>query len=170
MIDWLRLLLDRPLDPSVARAVTVLASAIFLGVAALFVLSDQEHRSTPPVARVPALLQPRTSQPSVAATVPRGRSSRFRLTKHQDPQDIEGSRAARRAGRTLRAHRALQHVPYRSGGLAIDLVGARGARAVVRVSAPTLTEARARWRRFLRHYRDAGRAYLPLFRAQEGGR
>jgi hypothetical protein len=35
---------------------------------------------------------------------------------------------------------------------------------VLRVSAPTVSEARVGWRWFLRRYRDSGRAYVPLFR------
>jgi hypothetical protein len=171
MIDRLRLLLDSPLDPSVARAVTVLASAIFVGVAALFVLGGQREDGQP-VAQI-AASPPRerlAQAPSDEAAHPRRQSSRPRSGGRQDPQDIEGSRAARRAGRTLKTHRALQHVPFRSGALAIDLVGARRSRAVVRVSAPTLARARAGWLDFLRRYRDAGRAYAPVFRATGGGR
>lgn len=172
MIDRLRLLLDRPLDPSVARAVTVLASAIFVAVATLFVLGAQREDGQPVVQQIPAS-PPRArlaQAPSAEAAHPRRQSSRPRSGGRQDPQDIGGSRAARRAGRTLKTHRALQHVPFRSGELAIDLVGARRSRAVVRVSAPTLGRARAGWLDFLRRYRDAGRAYVPVFRTTEGGR
>lgn len=169
MIDRLRSLVDRPLDPSVARAVTALASAIFVGVVALFVLASQEHGGTHPVEHVASL------PPSIRlARLPRkGVGQRRRLShprfgRRQDPQDIGGSRAARRASRALKAHRALQHLPYRSGGLAIELIGARAVRAVVRVSASTRAEARAGWRGFLAHYDDAGRAYVPVFRAGGG--
>ena len=86
----------------------------------------------------------------------------------QDPQDRRGSALARRSGRELASHRALQHVPYRREAVSIALVGARGTRAVLRVSAPTLTAARRSWRSFLRRYRDSGRAYLPRFDVRRG--
>ncbi|MET0557614.1 MAG: hypothetical protein ABW065_02930, partial [Solirubrobacterales bacterium] len=90
--------------------------------------------------------------------------------RRQDPQDQEGSAAARRAARALASHRAFQHVPYRSDELVVELVGARGHRAVLRVSAATVQAARAGWRRFLRRYRDAGRAYIAIFRGKDGKR
>ena len=49
-----------------------------------------------------------------------------RAELRQDPQDVRGSAAARRAARALRSHRALQHVPYRGGEVRIALVGAEG--------------------------------------------
>jgi Rad3-related DNA helicase len=39
---------------------------------------------------------------------------------------------------------------------------------VLRVTAPTVRAARQGWGRFLRRYRDSGRAYAPIFRG--GGR
>ena len=85
--------------------------------------------------------------------------------RQQDPQDERGSAASPRAARALQSHRALQHVPYRDGGLTVALVGARGSQAVLRVSAPTVAAARRGWHRFLRRYRDSGRAYVPIFKA-----
>lgn len=166
MVDRLRALLDRPLDPSAARAIMVFASAILLGFAALFVLAASERQGRPTLSAV--------HPPSTAAPVPdspveaiEAEGPRHQLTRRrQDPQDEAGSPAARRVARALHSHRALQHVPYRSGALTVELVGARGHRAVLRVTAETVHAARAGWRRFLRRYQDAGRAYIPIFKAR----
>jgi hypothetical protein len=167
MADRLRAFLDHPLDPSAARAILALASAIFLGVAVLFVLAGSEpDRPTSQEAR-PAVASP--SPPVAPAEKVEDEAPAHRPpARPQDPQDVEGSAAARRAARALRSHRALQHVPYRRGELAIALAGARGDRAVLRVSAPSLSSARSGWRVFLRRYRDPGRAYVPVFRASGG--
>jgi hypothetical protein len=93
-----------------------------------------------------------------------------RAPAHQDPQDHPGSAAHRRATREIADHRALQHVPYRAGGVAIDLVGARGDRAVLAVRATTRAAARRGWRAFLRRYRDDGHSYFPRFRTGGGPR
>ncbi len=170
MIDRLRALLDRPLDPSAARAILVFASAILVGFAALFVLAagqPNRHSFTaegpPSIASHPVLATP--------AEVSKGGQSESRQsTRRQDPQDVKGSAAGRRAARALRSHRALQHIPYRDDQLAVALVGARGGRAVLRVSAPTMREARRGWRRFLWRYRDSGRAYLTRFEVTGGHR
>jgi hypothetical protein len=162
MVDRLRALLDRPLDPSAARAILALATAILLGLAALFVLAggepdqptSQEDRPTASP-YVPAAPVEEVEDEAAGHRPP---------ARPQDPQDVEGSAAARRAARALRSHRALQHVPYTQGGVTIALVGARGSRAVLRVSAPTVPLARRGWRRFLRRYHDSGRAYVPVFR------
>lgn len=165
MVDRLRALLEEPLDPRAGRAVLVFASAILLGLAALFVLAAREpDPATPPKTSsaplsLPAAPPAETYETEATETHP--------PLHGQDPQDQKGSPAARRAARALRSHRALQHVPYRSGELTIELVGARGHRAVLRVSAGTVGAARRGWRRFLRRYRDSGRAYLPLFDSGE---
>jgi hypothetical protein len=167
MIDRLRFLLDRPLDPLAARAVVVFATATLLGFAALFVLGSGE--SSRPVASGQRAAQPQpvrslsAVQAEAAPVVPL--ASRRR---RQDPQDEKRSAAGRRAAKILRSHRALQHVPYRHGRLTVRLVGARGDRAVLAVSAPTIPAARRGWRQFLRRYSDAGRAYAPLFRVRGG--
>jgi hypothetical protein len=167
VIDRLRALLDRPLDPSASRAILVLASAILVGFAGLFVLAaGQSDAPTPPShpSRV-------TSSPSPAAAIQQveDNSAEGQAALHrQDPQDVEGSIAARRADRALRSHRALQHVPYRSVGLTIDLIGAHGRRAVLRIRAATVQAARRGWRNFLRRYRDSGHAYLPVFQSKSG--
>jgi hypothetical protein len=163
--DRLRALLDRPLDPSAARAILLFASAILVGFAGLFVLAAGQADGPTPSSGTPSAVASSSSPGSPTHAV-EGSSGEGQLAPHrQDPQDVEDSAAARRAARALRSHRALQRVPYRSGELRIVLVGARGRRAVLRVSAPTIREARRGWRRFLRRYRDSGRAYLPLFKA-----
>jgi hypothetical protein len=163
MIDRLRALLDRPLDPSAARAILAFASAILVGIAGLFVLGASEQDRQSSTAGRPASIASPPAFPTEAKGGERiePRSS----TRRQDPQDVKGSTSARRAARALRSHRALQHVPYRDGQLAVVLAGARGGRAVLRVSAPTVREARRGWHRFLRRYRDSGRAYVPVFNA-----
>lgn len=168
MIDRLRALLDRPLDPSAARAILVFSSAILVGFAALFVLAGQPDQSTSPGHPSVAAAPPSPVLPTPA--VEGNPAEDHAALRQQDPQDVEGSLAARRAARALRSHRALQHVPYGDGELRIDLVGVRGGRAVLRVSASTVSAARRGWRRFLRRYRDSGRAYLPLFRSEESRR
>jgi hypothetical protein len=167
MVDRLRALLDRPLDPSAARAILALASAILLGLAALFALAGGEPDRPTSQANRPAVTSP--SMPAAPVEEIEDEAAGHRPpTPRQDPQDVPGSVAARRAARALRSHRALQHVPYRGGGMTIALAGARGSRAVLRVSAATVPAARRGWHRFLRRYRDSGRAYVPVFRASGG--
>lgn len=168
MVDRLRVLLDRPLDPSAARAILVLASAIFIAFAALFALGagQPDHPSSPAARPAPA-------SPS-APFNPReeGGVQESKLQpalRRQDPQDREGSAAARRAARAVASHRALQHVPYRDGQVTIVLAGARGSRALLRVTAPTLSAARQGWHRFLGRYRDSGRAYILAFARTRDG-
>jgi hypothetical protein len=160
MVNRLRAYLDRPLDPSAARAAVVLAAAIFAGFAALVVLgragqgptahpprAAREHSGPTTSARRAGFDRPRSTPPG----------------RRQDPQDEAGSAPARRAARELRSHRALQHVPYRRGALRIEIVGAERGRAVLRVSAPSIAAAREGWRRFRRRYRDRGDAYRVRF-------
>lgn len=167
MVDRLRVLLEEPLDAAVGRAVVVLASAIVLGLAALFVLAAREPASS---TRAEAPATARSTSGQAPAELEPAPVEETASRRRQDPQDQEGSPAARRAARALASHRALQHVPYRSGELVVELVGARGHRAVLRVSAATVRAARAGWRRFLRRYRDSGRAYLPIFEAAGSSR
>jgi hypothetical protein len=166
MVDRLRALLDRPLDPSAARAILVLASAILLGLAALFALAASEPDPTSHGVR-PAAASPSVSVAPVEAAEDEAVEDRL-PTHRQDPQDRKGSAAARRAAHALRSHRALQHVPYRDGEVTVALAGAKGSRAVLRVSASTVPAARKGWHRFLGRYRDPGRAYVPVFRAIGG--
>jgi hypothetical protein len=167
MVDRLRALLEEPLDPRLGRAVVVLASAILIGLAALFILAAREPE-TGTRAEAPATARSTSGQAPVELELAPVEETAPR--RRQDPQDQEGSSAARRAARALRSHRALQHVPHRSDGLTVELVGARGHRAILRVSAETARAARRGWRRFLRSHRDPGRAYLPIFRGELGGR
>ncbi|HEY0391463.1 MAG TPA: hypothetical protein VGC63_07130 [Solirubrobacterales bacterium] len=167
MIDRLRFLLDRPLDPLAARAVVVFASAILLGFGVLFVVGAREPGPSAAPDRQAVLPPP--GEPLGAdraqAAPPAPPADR---TRRQDPQDETGSLAARRAAKTLASHRALQHVPYRHAHLSVRLVGARGGRAVLAVSAPTISAARRGWQGFLRRYSDTGRFYLPLFKVRGG--
>jgi hypothetical protein len=166
MADRLRALLDHPLDPNAARAILVLASATLVGFTAIFVLAaSQPERPTSP-ARGSVEASP---PPPASATVDEAPKSPHPAELRQDPQDVRSSAAARRAARALRSHRALQHVPYRRGNLAINLVGAEGHRAVLRVSAPTRVAGRRGWRAFLRRFRDRGEAYMARFVIGDAG-
>jgi len=167
MADRFRDLLDRPLDPSAARAILVFASAILVGFAALFILAaSQPDQLTSPEHPSMAAASPGPVVPTQA--VEGNPAEGQAAPRRQDPQDIEGSLAARRADRALRSHRAIQHVPYRSEGLTVDLVGAHGRRAVLRIRAATVQAARRGWRNFLRRYHDSGHAYLPIFQSKSG--
>jgi hypothetical protein len=169
MIDRLRAVLDRPLDPSAARAILVFASAILVGCAGLFVLAaaQPDPPTSPRNPSVPAALP----SPGITTQAVEGHPAEDQAAPHrQDPQDVEGSLAARRTDQALRSHRAIQHVPYRHGELAIDLVGARGDRALLRVSASSLHAARRGWRAFLRRYHDRGKAYIARFALRGRGR
>jgi hypothetical protein len=169
MIDRLRLLLDRPLDPPIARAVGVLAMAVLLGFAAVMVLGASERQDSAPSPESVVRGSAGASIPDASAS--EGDSSGLRRPqrrRRQDPQDATGSAAARRAAAESRSHRALQHVPYRQGLVAIRLVGARRGRALLRVSAPTIVAARRGWRAFLRRFGDTGRSYVPIFKGGAG--
>lgn len=166
MADRLRAMLDRPLDPSAAQAILVLASAILVGFTAILMLvASQPERPTSPERGSAEV----TSPPSASAAVSEAPRSRRPAEFRQDPQDVKGSAAARRAARAVRSHRALQHVPYRRANLAIILVGAEGHRAILRVSAPTRAAGRRGWRAFLRRFRDRGEAYIARFVVGDSG-
>lgn len=170
MIDRLRFLLDRPLDPLAARAVVVFATAIVLGFGALVVLAASESSRSAATDQQGVAAQPRPGYSigtlQVEAAPPAPTVSRRR---RQDPQDEKGSPASGRAAMALRSHRALQHVPYLHDRLSVRLIGARGGRAVLAVSAPTTSAARGGWRQFLQRYRDSGSSYVPVFQ-MAGGR
>jgi hypothetical protein len=160
VIERLRVLLDRPLEPSVARAVLLFALAVGAGFAVLLALAGIGW--TPRIETAPMRSSaierpdPRVPAPGIGpAAVP-----------SQDPQDRPGSAAHRHAAVELADHRALQHVPFEGDGVSIVLVGARGGRAVLRVRAPTRADARHGWNFFLRRFDDRGDAYVPRF---EGG-
>jgi hypothetical protein len=172
--ERLRALLERPLDPGLARAVVLLALAASTGFAVLVLLGavgrEAPHPSTPAVAgadRSPSPAVPvgprRTSGDHALAAESRGRR-----VAGQDRQDRPGTEAHGRALREAARHRALQHVPYRQGIVTITLVDARGPRAVLSVDAPTVALARSGYRRFLHRFRDPGDAYLPRFGAPSG--
>lgn len=167
MVDRLRALLDRPLDPSAARAILVFASGIFLGLAALFILAGSEPDATAPQPERPSSIHLVPVGPEAVDDDP---PTELRVPPHrrQDPQDLPGTAAAHRADSALRSHRALQHVPYSAGDITIVLAGARGSRALLRVTAPTLRAARRAWDRFLRRYHDSGRSYVPAFKRTGG--
>lgn len=173
MVDRLRDLAGRPLDRRVARAALALGLAVTVGFCLLFGLAEIGRRADPgPGARVPAgpttptLWVPATrSGPASLAS-----GSTPRTPPRQDPQDRRGSAARHRAAVELGTHRALQHVPWRRGDLTIELVGARGSRAILRVVGPDLAGARRGYRSFLRRFDDRGHAYLPRFRARRGRR
>jgi hypothetical protein len=166
VIDRLRFLLDRPLDPAPARAVVVFATAVLVGFVAVFVLGASS--SDPPAPADPEAVagQPHLGRSfgDIEVEAPSAAPPTSRRPG-QDPQDKTGSPAAGRAAKAMRSHRALQHVPYRSARFSVELTGAHGGRAVLAVRAPTISEARRGWRGFLRRYRDGGRAYLPRFEA-----
>jgi hypothetical protein len=171
--ERLRALLEDPLDARVARAALALAAGALLGFAAVTALGlagTHGGRAPDPVRsdRVVAGRPSASIGPVPSASA--GRAPAPAAGHRQDPQDRPGTAAHRRAERELAGHRTLQHLPYRRAGLAVELVGARGRRAVLAVSAPTLREARRGYRRLLRRWGDDGRAYLPRFRAARGHR
>jgi hypothetical protein len=173
MIDRLRALLDRPLDPSAARAIVVFASALLVGLAALFLLAAGEggpaEHSVATAPRPPLAAAAAPSDRAISGTGQAGYpASHVPRVARQDPQDRTGSAAAGRAATALRFHRALQHVPYRRPHLTVRLIGARGDRAVLVVSAPTIGAARRGWQAFLRRFSDSGHAYLVRFAARGG--
>jgi hypothetical protein len=166
VIDRLRILLDRPVDPAAARAVLVLSAAVFLGFAAVLILAageSGEGSSTPPPAR-------HQLDPAAASLRPEAAPPQSPPRREQDPQDHAGTAAARNAGRELRNHAALQHVPYRVGELAIVLAGAHKGKAILNIFAATRRDAVRGWRAFLAQFDDTGRAYLPRFSIRRGPR
>jgi hypothetical protein len=174
VIDLIRNLLDRPLDPRLARAVVVLsititfafAILVTFGVIAGSVPGEVEDRGGE-IARTPS------APPAQQAEPPAGRSGRadsggppVRPRPEQDPQDRPGGKDYRRAREAMREHRALQHLPYEHRGVAIVLAGADRGRAVVHITAGSVARAKHQWRAFLAGYRDDGRAYEPRFAAR----
>jgi len=160
MIERFRTFLDRPLDPAAGRAILALATVIFVGFAAVFLLAGGEPHGVEPARVAPP---PTTAEPDVDQLgLDAGGADRGQLPK-QDPQDRPGSAAARRAASALRERRALQHVPYSTGAVSIVLVGADRGLAVLEVSAPTRAAARRGWHAFLDRYEDRGSSYKPRF-------
>ena len=171
MIERLRNLLDRPLDPAPARAVVVFATAVLVGFVAVLVLGAASSDPPAPPSLEAIAAQPHAGRPFGDVKVEAAAAAPLASRRPgQDPQDEKGSPAAGRAAKAMRSHRALQHVPYRSGRFSVHLIGAHGGRAVLAVSAPTISAARRGWRGFLRHYRDSGRSYtLRFIGGGEGG-
>lgn len=170
MIDRLRFLLDRPLDPLAARAIVVFATAILTGFATLFVLGSSESGGPPAAGEQTSPPPPRFGRSHEAPVLETHSPAAPRPPRRrQDPQDEKGSPAATRAAKALRSHRALQHVPYRRGPLTVRLVGVAHGRAVIGIDAPTISAARHGWRRFLRRYGDSGRSYVPRFAGRGPG-
>ena len=174
MIDLIRGLLDRPLDPRHARAIVAVASCLtlaFAGLVGFGVISGSRPTAHEGGDGTSDLAAP-TAPPAAAIDGSPGGSDEgpdrpeARSKDRQDPQDRHGSSAYRRARRTLREHRALQHLPFQGRGLSITLTGANRGRAIVRIVAATVPEAKRRWRRFLRRYSDAGGAYEAHFAAR----
>lgn len=169
MVERLRDLLSRPIDPLGARAVVGLALAVGIGFSAVALLGAIDHDpaggSDPlPAPKASALVAEGTEAQEVVA-----KESSAAAVAAQDRQDRPGTTAHRRARRELALHRALQHLPYRSGGGSIELVGARKGRAVLRVRAASIADAQRCYRLFLRRFHDDGHAYRPTFRGEAGG-
>jgi hypothetical protein len=163
VVERLRALLERPIDPPVARATLALAVATSVGFAIVALLGGIGDRPSGR-AQTARTAPVRAEAVEQAGAIPAPSSG---MVSRQDAQDRAGTRTHRRASREVAEHRALQHVPYRAGGVSIELVGAERGRAVLLVKAPTVAAARRGWGRFLRRFDDPGRAYLPRF---EGSR
>ncbi|MBS1885653.1 MAG: hypothetical protein JSU06_00525 [Actinobacteria bacterium] len=166
MVERLRTLLDRPLHPSASRAILVLASAVSVGFASLAVVGGLGDR---PGGEAPAAGRDRPASTTVVGRASASSPPTPGQIAGQDGQDRAGTAAHRRVAREVASHRALQHVPYRTGAVSIGLVGVERGKAVLRVKAPTIVAARGAWRDFLQRYDDDGRAYLPRFEATGGG-
>jgi len=164
MVERLRALLERPLDPSVARAILMLALAASIGFAAVVLLGGVGDRPTAilAVGHEPARRRAGSGHPAPAPPVTAAEVA------GQDRQDRPATEVHRRARQEVAAHRALQHVPYRAGGVSVALVGARRGQALLRVEGSTVAAARRGWRGFLRRFHDDGEAYLPIFEDRDG--
>jgi hypothetical protein len=190
MIDRLRALLDRPLDPRHARAVVVIAScltvtfALLVGLGVISGSLPTDHADRGPAGRhspsAPPSPPSESLSPEEEPSPSMGSSSTpaspgadpsagpiDRAPSTQDPQDDQRSRAGLDAAGENDSHRALQHLPYRRGPVSISLVGAERGKAVLRVTARTRRGARTAWRRFLRRFDDDGSAYRPVFRGRQ---
>ena len=167
MVRRLRALLEEPHDPAVAQAVVGLACVVTVCLLIVVGLGADSRSSGGSSAATPeaAALRPEGE----TATERRPATTR-RSEPVQDPQDRPGTAAGRRARRELASHRALQHVPYRLGGVGITLIGVRGARAVLRVEALSVRAAHRAWQAFLHRFGDDGLSYIPVFRVERGSR
>jgi hypothetical protein len=161
VIERLRALLERPLDPALSRAMLALALAVGTGFAIVALLAgsgahtgmggSREARPTP------ARQEKIDRAPRPVPTPSPGKVS------GRDAQDHRGTAAHRRATREVADHRALQHVPYEEAAVSVKLVGVLRGRAVLEVEGPSIGAARRGWRRFLRRFDDDGGAYVPRF-------
>ncbi|MBS1886005.1 MAG: hypothetical protein JSU06_02355 [Actinobacteria bacterium] len=140
---------------------TLLALSIALGLVVVAVLGGIGDGASGTTVAVHAHAAGRRAAGSVAG---RGLSE----MPEQDPQDRIGTAAHRRAAAELASHRALQHLPFRSGDVSMEMVGARGPKAVIRIEAGTVPAARRAWQLFLERFRDGGEAYLPVFKGAGG--
>jgi hypothetical protein len=171
VIDRIRDLLDRPLDRRQAEAIVAIAASVTFAFGVLVALGIVGRpASNPPASREDF------TRPTAPSRVPAGAldhppaSGDRHPDQTQDPQDRKGTAAYGRARRAARDHRALQHLPYRHGGVTVALVGAEQGRAVLRIAAPTIAAAHRGWRDFLRRFADDGGAYEARFqvRARNG--
>jgi hypothetical protein len=168
--DRIRDLLDRPLDRRHADAIVAIAAAVTFAFGVLVAFGIIGHPAADLAAGREDLARP-TAPREVAGALDHPPASKDRRPdRSQDPQDRKGTAAYGRARRTARDHRALQHLPYRRGGVTVAQVGADQGRAILRVAAPTITAARQGWREFLRRFTDDGAAYEARFqvRARNG--
>jgi hypothetical protein len=171
VIVRLREIAGRPLEPAIARGLVVLAGAVCVGFAVLVGLGLLGPAGAGWSG--PGSIRSRVAGAREAARRPASigdleASPRSRIDHAaQDPQDRPGTPAARRARRELATHRALQHVPWRRGGVSILLVGAHHGKAVLSVAGPTRVADRRGWRSFLRLFQDDGRSYVPRLRVEK---
>jgi hypothetical protein len=153
----------------------MLALAVSTGFAVLVLRGvvgrDAPHASpTSTLASIDRSPSPTVTAGRLPASDGRGEAEdRGHRVAGQDRQDRPGTEAHRRARRESVRHRALQHVPWRWGGVSVELVGAKDGKAVLVIEGPSIAAARREWSRFLHRYRDDGRSYLPRFRAGRGG-
>lgn len=167
MVERFRTFLERPLHPSVSRAMLVLAVAVSVGFALVSLLADLGDRPHDERRAVPRSQAPPTA---VAIRTPSTWASGTGKVAGQDAQDRLGTMAHREAVREVGGHRALQHVPWHRDGVSIQLIGADAGRAVLAVEGPSIAAARRGWHLFLRRYHDDGRSYLPRIRVAKRGR
>ena len=167
MVDRLRALLDRPLDPRAGACGGRPRHRDPARLRSLFVLGGERARSCGSLSRATPSRAP--PQPHLSLrlrpgrSVPPDRAAARPALADRTPRTRRAAPPRRRAARTLRSHRALQHVPYRRGES--DGRAGRGARRAGGASSQRADHSGARsgWQRFLRRYGDTGRAYVPLF-------
>ncbi len=162
MIERLRALLERPLDPALSRAMLALALAVGTGFAIVVLLAGSGIYPGTGRSRAVRPAPPREEQTVRAHPVPVPGPGEV---AGQDAQDRRSTAPHRRATREVAEHRALQHVPYEEGTVSVKLVGVLRGRAVLEVEGPSIGAAHRGWRRFLLRFDDHGGAYVPRFEA-----